>query len=101
MNSGVNGPESTVPLTSIQAAIKGTAQYSARSLSCSQSAVADRVAVGFSESRATSRVAHRFGSDKLYICLSNKCFNCIQHICCVTDIRPNRITRSYVNAINK
>ena len=40
------------------------------------------------QSRPTSRVAHRFGSDKLYICLSNKCFNCIQCICCVTDVRP-------------
>ena len=26
------------------------------------------------ESRPTSRVAHSFGSGKLYICLSNKCF---------------------------
>ena len=42
-----------------------------------------RVTAGFGESRATSRVAHRFGSDKLYICLSNKCFNCNQCICCV------------------
>ena len=37
---------------------------------------------------AASRVARSFGSDKLYICLSNKCFNCIQCICWVTDIRP-------------
>ena len=32
------------------------------------------VAVDASESGATSTVALRFGSDKLYICLSNKCF---------------------------
>ena len=47
----------------------------------------------FSESGATSRVAHSFGSDKLYICLSNKCFNCIKRICCVTDIRPSQAYR--------
>ena len=42
----------------------------------------------FSASRSTSRVAHSFGRGKLYICLSNKCFKCIQRICCVTDVRP-------------
>ena len=40
------------------------------------------------QSRPTSREANRFSSDKLYICLSNKCFDCIQCICCVTDLRP-------------
>ena len=51
----------------------------------------------------TSRVAHSFGSDKLYICLSNKCFNCIQCICCVTDVRPSqdhRILRVQMVRIN-
>ena len=45
---------------------------------------------GFSESGATSRVAHSFSSDKLYICLSNKCFNCIQRIRCATYVRPSQ-----------
>ena len=48
------------------------------------------VAVDASESGATSRVARSFGSNKLYICLSNKCFNCIQRICCLIDIRPSQ-----------
>ena len=51
----------------------------------------------------TSRVAHRFGSGKLYICLSNKCFNHIQRICSVTDVRPSqdhRILRVQTVQIN-
>ena len=55
------------------------------------------------KSRVASRVAHRFGSDKLYICLNNKCFNCIQCIRCVTDIRPSqdlRILRVQMVRIN-
>ena len=79
----VERSRNTVLLTSTQAAISGTTQYSARSVTKSLSG---RVrAVG-----PTSRAAHSFGSDKLYICLSNKCFNCIQCICCVTDVRPSQ-----------
>ena len=51
----------------------------------------------------TNRVAHSFGSDKLYIGLSNKCFNYIQCICCVTDVRPSqdhRILRMQTVRIN-
>ena len=59
------------------------AQYSAGSLGQSLSRWVR--AVG-----STSRVAHSFSSDKLYICLSNKCFNCIQCNCCVTDVRPSQ-----------
>ena len=34
-------------------------------------------------------IAHRFGSGKLYICLSNKCFkeNTVYSLC--TDVRPS------------
>ena len=55
------------------------------------------------QSGPTSRVTHSFGSNKLYICLSNKCFNCIQHICCVMDVRPSqdhrilRMQRVWIN----
>ena len=42
-----------------------------------------------SEDRSVSRVARRFGSDKLYICLSNKCFKVYPvYSLCVTDVRP-------------
>ena len=71
--------QNTVLLTSTQETIKPTA------VQCGAHSVTD-----FTESRATSRVAHSFCSDKLYICLSNKWFNCIQRICCVTDIRPSQ-----------
>ena len=77
----MNGPESTILLMSTQEAIKGTVQYSTafiHGVTTAESSCA----------LATSRVAHRFGSGKLYICLSNKCFNSIQRICCVTDVRP-------------
>ena len=52
---------------------------------------------------AARRVAHRFGSDKLYMCLSNKCFNCSQCICCGIDVRPSqdhRILRVQTVQIN-
>ena len=90
----MNGPE--IPFTNVYTSsyIKGTAQYSVGTFA---SRLSSR-AVG-----STSRVAHSFGSDKLYICLSNKCFNCIQHICCVTDVRPSqdhRILRVQTVRIN-
>ena len=40
------------------------------------------------------------------MCLSNKCFNCIQHICCVTDVRPSqdhwilRICNQQINLVH-
>ena len=80
-----DGPGSAIPLTSTQAAIYGTAQYSASVIPV----------IHLSESRAldlqslASRVAHSFGSGKLYICLSNKCFKVYPvYSLCVTDVRP-------------
>ena len=46
--------------------------------------------VGFGESGVTSRVAHRFGSNKLYICLSNKCFKVYPVYSLCTDLRPSQ-----------
>ena len=46
--------------------------------------------VDFSESGATSRVAHSFGSNKLYICLSNKCFKVYSVYSLCTDVRPSQ-----------
>ena len=39
---------------------------------------------------ATSRVAHRFGSGKLYICLNNKCFELHPVYSLCTDVRPSQ-----------
>ena len=36
------------------------------------------------------QVAHRFGSDKLYICLSNKCFKVYPVYSLCTDVRPSQ-----------
>ena len=48
--------------------------------------------------------AHSFGSDKLYICLSNKCFKVYPaYSLCVTDVRPSqdhRILRMCNRQIN-
>ena len=48
-------------------------------------------------------VAHRFGSDKLYICLSNKCFKVYPVYSLCTDVRPSqdhRILRMQTVRIN-
>ena len=37
-----------------------------------------------------SRIARRFGSDKLYICLSNKCFKVYPVYSLCTDVRPSQ-----------
>ena len=59
-----NGPEIPVLVTSIQVhnLSHHTVQYGTHSFADS------------GESGSASRVAHSFGSGKLYICLSNKCF---------------------------
>ena len=36
------------------------------------------------------QVAHRFSSDKLYICLSNKCFKVYPVYSLCTDVRPSQ-----------
>ena len=49
------------------------------------------------------QVAHRFGSDKLYICLSNKCFKVYPVYSLCTDVRPSqdhRILRMQIVRIN-
>ena len=63
----------------------------------------DQLSIGPDRYPSGSRVAHSFGSDKLYIVLSNKCFKCIQCICCGIDIRPSqdhRILRVQTVRIN-
>ena len=48
-------------------------------------------------------IAHRFGSDKLYICLSNKCFKVYPVYSLCTDVRPSqdhRILRMQTVRIN-
>ena len=92
----------TVLLTSTQATIKGTTQYSVGDQS-QLSTVRDQLSIGPDRYPSGSRVAHSFGSDKLYIVLSNKCFKCIQCICCGIDIRPSqdhRILRVQTVRIN-
>ena len=42
------------------------------------------------KSGSTSRVTHSFGSDKLYICLSNKCFKVYPVYLLCTDVRPSQ-----------
>ena len=56
-----------------------------------------------SKSRSTTRVAHSFGSDKLYIRLSNKCFKVYPVYSLCTDVRPSqdhRILRMQTVRIN-
>ena len=60
-------------------------------------------AVELGESRSTSRVAHSFGSDKVNICLSNKCFNAYPVYSLCTDVRSSqdhRILRMQTVRIN-
>ena len=78
-----------------------TVQYRHIWLICSFGVIGCNSSVTASKSESTSRVAHSVGSGKLYICLSNKYFNGIQHIRCVTDVTPHRITGSYVYATDK
>ena len=47
-----------------------------------------------SRSGSTSRVTHSFGSDKLYICLSNKCFKVYPVYSLCTDVRPSQDHRT-------
>ena len=59
--------------------------------------------ISVSKSRSNSRVAHSFGSDKLYICLSNKCFKVYPVYSLCTDVRPSqdhRILRMQTVRIN-
>ena len=60
--------QNTVPLASTQTAIKGTVQYSMGHTLTRTQAHSQLVARLRGDSDAPSRVAHRFGSDKLYIC---------------------------------
>ena len=62
-----------------------------------------RITASVSESGAASRVAHGFGSGKLYICLSNKCFKVYPVYSLCTDVRPSqdhRILRMQTVQIN-
>ena len=61
-----------------------------------------RIMASISESGSTSRVAHSFGSGKLYIGLSNKCFKVYPVYSLCTDIRPShhRILRMQTVRIN-
>ena len=49
-----------------------------------------RIMASVSESGSTSRVAHSFGSGKLYTCLSNKCFKVYPVYSLCTDVRPSQ-----------
>ena len=49
-----------------------------------------RIPASASESGSTTRVAHSFGSGKLYICLSNKCFKVYPVYSLCTDVRPSQ-----------
>ena len=60
-----------------------TVQYGAQSLALAQCSRFRRV------SRRVG-VAHRFGRDKLYICLNNKCFKLHPVYSLCTDIRPSQ-----------
>ena len=62
-----------------------------------------RSTVGSLRVARLEQVAHRFGSDKLYICLSNKCFKVYPVYLLCTDIRPSqdhRILRMQTVQIN-
>ena len=62
-----------------------------------------RSRISASKSGWTSRVAHSFGSNKLYICLSNKCFKVYPVYSLCTDVRPSqdhRILRVQTVRIN-
>ena len=63
-----------------------TVQYSAQSLA--HSVTSTRSMQSVQTRQLPSRVARRFGSDKLYICLSNKCFKLHPVYLLCTDIRP-------------
>ena len=62
-----------------------------------------RITASVSESGSISRVAHSFGSGKLYICLSNKCFKVHPVYSLCIDVRPSqdhRILRMQMVRIN-
>ena len=82
--------QNTVLLASTQATMKGTVQYStgAESDHSGQSSQQDQLVKSCTP--ATSRVTCRFGSDKLYICLSNKCFKVYPVYSLCIDVRPSQ-----------
>ena len=96
--------QNTVLLTSTQAAIYKAPHSTVRGYSSHSSSSSWCICqTSASESGSASRVAHSFCSNKLYICLSNKCFKVYPVDSLCTDVRPSqdhRILRMQTVRIN-
>ena len=89
---------------STQTAIKGTAQYSSEQLAVSHSHSSQlQSQLEQSQLRATSRLACSFGSDKLFICLSNKCFKVypVYSLCDSRKTLTGALDPTYMQPMNK